>query len=93
MSIMWCLTGSMDTRLVADGKAVDVAFDTGSSSDRRTAEVIVQGTINHKTFTVTRRRGKKQELLFIMDGTDLSKQAVKDTQATIDDELGTILNS
>jgi len=88
MSMMWGLTGSMDTRLVSDGKAVDVAFDTGSSSDRRTATVVVSGKINDKPFTVTRKRGKKQELFFILNSIDLTKQAVKDTQTVIDEELG-----
>jgi hypothetical protein len=51
---MWALTGSMDARLVADGKALDVAYDTGTEKDRRTAEVTLEGTVNNQPFTVTR---------------------------------------
>jgi DNA repair exonuclease SbcCD ATPase subunit len=88
MSVMWGLTGSMDTRLVADGLAIDVAYDTGSSADNRTAEVVVSGTINAVPFTVTRRRGKKSALIFTLNDEDQTKQSVKDTQIAIDQALG-----
>lgn len=89
MSVMWGLTGSMDARLVADGKAVDVAYDAGSSSSKRTAEVSIRGKINEKPFEVTRRRGaRRADLSFALDGKDLTTLAVKDTQALIDETLG-----
>ena len=90
MSIMWGLTGNMDPRLVADGKAVDVAYDSGKAgAPKRTAEVTVKGRINGKAFEVVRRRGpKKAELLFSLDGMDQTTQAVKDTQTIIDETLG-----
>ena len=56
MSVMWGLTGSMDARLVADGRAVDVAYD-GAGVGKCTAEVIINGFINNNPFSVTRRRG------------------------------------
>jgi NaMN:DMB phosphoribosyltransferase len=64
MSILWGLTGSLDTRLVADGKASDVAFDTGDNS-KVVAGISIQGTINSKPFSVVRRKGaRKSELYF-----------------------------
>jgi DNA repair exonuclease SbcCD ATPase subunit len=89
MSVMWGLTGSMDARLVADGKAVDVAYDAGSSSSKRTAEVAIRGKINDKPFEVTRKRGaRRADLAFVLDGKELTTLAVKDTQALIDETLG-----
>lgn len=89
MSVLWGLTGSMDARLAGDSKAADVAYDAGEGQSKRTAEVIVTGTINSKPFELVRRRGpRKSELLFSVNGTDLTTQAAKDTQAVIDDVLG-----
>eukprot|EP01036_Dinobryon_divergens_P023323 gene23323-31654_t len=63
----------------ADSAAVEI----------RTAEVTVNGTINGRPFFVTRRRSaKKSELLFSLDGKNLTTQAVKDTQAVMDEVLG-----
>eukprot|EP01035_Chromulina_nebulosa_P028106 gene28106-37043_t len=113
MSMLWALTGSLDTRLVTDGRAADVAFDnyirkgqvdsstdieatTDSkgkvkksrakvrSTEADSAAVTVNGTINGRPFFVTRRRSaKKSELLFSLDGKNLTTQAVKDTQAVM----------
>ena len=91
MSVMWALIGSMDARLVADGRAVDVAFDStrGSRDKKRIAEVILEGEINSSPFRIERRRGaKKVELNFVVDEVDHTQQSVKDTQAIIDDILG-----
>lgn len=88
MSVMWCLTGSMDARLVPDGKMTDVAYDTGSLKDKRTAEVQVNGMVNGEAFKIIRRRGKKTELSFVVGNIDYTKQAIKDTQVCIDDILG-----
>jgi DNA repair exonuclease SbcCD ATPase subunit/DNA repair exonuclease SbcCD nuclease subunit len=100
MSILWALTGSLDTRLSNDGRSYDVAFDVGphaptvakrysSSLQRSTAEVSLKGRINGKPFEVIRRKSnKKQELFFFVDGQELTNQAVKDTQAVMDAWLG-----
>lgn len=88
MSVLWALTGSMDTRLTLDGKANDVAFDSGSEQDRRTAEVQLRGTVNGKPFQINRRRGRKHELSFLCGEQDFTMQAVKDTQAKINEYLG-----
>ena len=94
MSVMWALTGSMDARLVPDGKAMDVAFDSGAAGGKdrsKGAEVTLYGSVNGMPFVVTRKRGGKKgkgELLFQLQGQDLTKQAVKDTQDEIDDQLG-----
>jgi hypothetical protein len=89
MSILWALTGSMDTRLVSDTRAANVAHEGIGEKIRRTAEVVLHGTLNDKPFTVCRRRdNKKSDLRFEIDGKDLTKQSVKDTQSSIDEELG-----
>jgi hypothetical protein len=89
MSVLWGLTGSMDTRLIDDSRAADVAYDAGEGQPKRTAEVVIHGFINSKPFILTRRRGpRKTELLFTLDGKDMTTQAVKDTQNIIDDVLG-----
>lgn len=95
MSVMWALSGSLDARLVADGRAADVAYDSGAytgqagKNESRTAEVTLWGSINEKTFEIVRKRSaKKSELLFSVDGIDLTTQSVKDTQEVIDQELG-----
>lgn len=64
MSVLWGITGSLDTRLVNDGKAADVAYDISSVTKTKTsaiskvvAEVVIEGTINNKIFEIRRRRG------------------------------------
>lgn len=53
------------------------------------AEVIVNGYINSLPFEIIRRRSaRKAELHFSVNGTTLTTQAVKDTQALIDENLG-----
>ena len=94
MSVMWALTGSMDARLIADGKAVDVAYDTASKltnkkTRKRIAEVTLVGKINGSPFRVERKRGaNKVQLNFWVDDKEQTQLSVKDTQATIDDILG-----
>jgi hypothetical protein len=101
MSILWALSGSMDTRLVSDGRAADVAYDInvenmislpkakttkkkGNSSEPVVAEVTLEGLINGKSFELVRRRSsKKSELLFSVDGSDLTTQSVVDTQSIV----------
>jgi hypothetical protein len=96
---MWGLTGSLDARLAGDSKSADVAFDAPPSSilgaasagagKPTVAEVIVNGNINGQPFTIRRRRSsRKAELHFSVGGQDLTTQAVKDTQAIIDQVLG-----
>ena len=94
MSVMWALTGSMDARLIADGKAVDVAYDTDSKlankkNKKRIAEVTLTGVINGSPFRIERKRGaRKVELNFWIDDKEQTQLSVKDTQAIIDDILG-----
>lgn len=68
MSVLWALTGSLDARLVSDGKAVDVAHDcaAGASekSNSRTAEVSLVGSINGKEFSILRRRSARKSEVF-----------------------------
>ena len=60
-----------------------------TASAKLTAEVIVQGSINSQPFEIIRRRSaKKSELHFTVNGEVLTTQAVKDTQAVIDEVLG-----
>ena len=78
MSILWALTGSMDPRLVPEGKAADVAHDSGGASVKATAEVTLTGVLNGQTFALTRRRNhKKAELHLSIGGVDKTTQAVK----------------
>lgn len=68
MSVLWALTGSMDSRLVSDGRAVDVAYDCVAKDQRRlvTAEAALRGTINGRAFEIRRRRGaKKSEVQYV----------------------------
>lgn len=67
MSVLWALTGSMDTRLVNDGKATDVAYDCVSKDLRKSvcAEACLRGTINGKVFDIQRKRSvKKSEVSY-----------------------------
>lgn len=62
---------------------------SAAKESKLTAEVTVQGLINSVPFEIVRRRSsKKAELHFRMDGRELTTQAVKDTQALIDEHLG-----
>lgn len=109
MSVMWGLTGSLDTRVVGDSKSADVAYDAvlshmgtalsapaakktkaaAAALNKLTAEVVVRGAINNLPFEIVRRRSsRKAELHFSVNGTVLTTQAVKDTQALIDEHLG-----
>lgn len=98
MSALWCLTGSLDTRLVYDAKVANVVHQglktskrTGSARDRQTAEVTVSGYINGQRFEVVRRRGadsKSTSLCFHYAGKDVTQQTMRDTQDKIDDILG-----
>lgn len=100
--MLWCLTGSLDARVVGDCKVADVTSDScgygapekksgkssGAASNKLTAEVIVKGTINKLSFEVIRRRcGAKSELHFSVDGKCLTGTPT-DTQARINDQLG-----
>lgn len=90
---MWCLTGSMDARLIADSRSADVAFDSymtdEASKMKRVAEVSLRGRINQQSFEIIRRKGiRKSELFFYLDGKDMTTLSVKDTQSLIEETLG-----
>lgn len=60
-----------------------------AKESKLTAEVTVQGLINSVPFEIIRRRSsKKAELHFTVGDQVLTTQAVKDTQALIDEHLG-----
>jgi DNA repair exonuclease SbcCD ATPase subunit len=40
MSVLWCLTGSMDTRLIADGRSHDVTNDASSSTSSKAVAAV-----------------------------------------------------
>lgn len=62
---------------------------SAAAPGKLTAEAVVKGTINNLPFEIIRRRSaKKAELHFSVNGTILTTQAVKDTQALIDEHLG-----
>ena len=74
MSVLWALTGSLDSRLVNDGKVGNVAYDVvstegASSKNKGGAEVRLLGSINGKSFEIFRTRAlskssRKSEVLF-----------------------------
>jgi len=67
-----------------DARAADVVNDSSQM-----ASVSVHGTVNSFDFIITRtKRGRKGGLEFILDGKDLTKQAIKDTQIAINESLG-----
>lgn len=96
MSVMWALTGSLDARLVSESRVANVAHesvllseDSNGVAKKHTAKVTLYGSVNGKEFIITRKRSsKKAELSFILDGIDLTKLSVKDTQQAIDEALG-----
>jgi DNA repair exonuclease SbcCD ATPase subunit len=72
MSVLWALTGTMDTRLVNDGKAVDVAHDCmsrhadkfGKAQASKGAVVKLYGNINNKPFEIVRKRSSKKSEVY-----------------------------
>jgi DNA repair exonuclease SbcCD ATPase subunit len=61
------------------------------NDDSKVARVTLHGTVNAAPFTITRtagRRGRGSSLTFLLDGTDLTTQEMKLTQAAIDERLG-----
>jgi DNA repair exonuclease SbcCD ATPase subunit len=102
MSVLWALSGALDGRVVSDGRATDVAYDgnaggssSSTSSSRKptapkAAQVSVSGLINGESFEITRKRGaKRSSLKFVLGGNDITAQSQRDTQALIDEKLGT----
>ena len=84
MSVLWALTGSSDPRPMQDAKVSDV-INFQSKSARGT----VAGKVDDVPFEVTRvKSAYKGSLSFVLDGKDLTRQSMKDTQAMIDEELG-----
>mmetsp|Transcript_9032 Transcript_9032/g.21479 ORF Transcript_9032/g.21479 Transcript_9032/m.21479 type:complete len:1288 (+) Transcript_9032:58-3921(+) len=84
MAALWALTGSMDARRANDGKVTDIINDYS-----KVARVTLEGSINGSTFSISRSKtGSKGNLVFIVDGDDLTTQSVKETQIMIEEKLG-----
>ncbi|KAG5184331.1 hypothetical protein JKP88DRAFT_262844 [Tribonema minus] len=101
---LWALTGSLDTRPTSDARAQDVVYDMDGSSGgggggddgsapRRgsggVAEVTLTATLNGEKLVVTRRKGARTSQLRVTHGgRDLTRQALRDTQAVLERDLG-----
>ena len=73
----------------SEGAGKKTGKASAAALSKLTAEVAVRGSINNLPFEIVRRRSsKKAELHFSVNGTVLTTQAVKDTQALIDEHLG-----
>lgn len=85
MSVLWALTGSMDSRPVHDGKLSDVVNDSSKAT-----KVTLRGSMNSNPFIITRTKTSKNKtsLTFLLGEDDLTKQSVKETQAQIDEYVG-----
>mmetsp|Transcript_24362 Transcript_24362/g.58809 ORF Transcript_24362/g.58809 Transcript_24362/m.58809 type:complete len:671 (-) Transcript_24362:88-2100(-) len=84
MASLWALAGSTDPRPTQDGKVTDVINDFS-----KIAEVTLCGRINSTPFVVKRTKGTRtSSLTFILDGSDLTRQSSKDTQALINEYFG-----
>jgi DNA repair exonuclease SbcCD ATPase subunit/DNA repair exonuclease SbcCD nuclease subunit len=84
MATLWALTGSVDPRIVADGKASDIVTDGCKS-----AKVVVQGKLNGENFRITRTKtSSKTGLVFFLGNQDMTMQSVRETQDYIDEKFG-----
>ena len=84
MAALWALSGSVDPRPMSDAKVADIVNDESTS-----ARVSVSGTLNGKKFVISRTKtSSKTALTFLINGVDLTTQAVKETQQIIDEKLG-----
>lgn len=84
MASLWALTGSMDARRANDGKVTDIINDYS-----KVARVTLDGSINGIPFSISRSKtATKGNLVFIVDGDDLTTQSVKETQMMIEEKLG-----
>ncbi len=77
------------SKVTTGNKKGTKSTSAAAAPGKLTAEAVVKGTINNLPFEIIRRRSaKKAELHFSVNGTILTTQAVKDTQALIDEHLG-----
>ncbi len=89
MAAQWALTGDLDEKPVMDAKVTDIAFDVSSRGKAAYAEVTLWGGINGVPFEVTRKRGAKtNQVRFVLNGEDLTRQTTKDTQMAMEEALG-----
>lgn len=89
MAAQWALTGDGDEKPVMDAKVTDVAFDVSSRGKAAFAEVTLWGSVNDLPFQVTRKRGlKTNQLRFVLNGEDMTRQTARDTQRGIEEALG-----
>jgi hypothetical protein len=76
-------------RRAGENTTAIAATALSSPASKLVAEVIVTGSVNALPFEIIRRRSaRKAELHFTFNGAVLTTQAVKDTQALIDEQLG-----
>jgi hypothetical protein len=76
-------------RRAGENTTAIAASALSSPASKLVAEVIVSGSVNNLPFEIIRRRSaRKAELHFTFNGAVLTTQAVKDTQALIDEQLG-----
>ena len=65
-------------------------FSLISDCSLQTARCTVRGSLNGVEFSISRTKtASRGSLIFVYDGEDLSTQSTKDTQALIDEKLGT----
>ena len=84
MAALWALTGSLDARRVQDAKVGDIVND-----DSKAAKVTVEGSLNGIPFEITRvKAARSGALTFVLNGSDLTAQSVKETQLLLDEKLG-----
>lgn len=84
MATLWALTGSLDARRTQDGKVADVVND-----DCKSARVTLEGMVDGRPFVLSRTKtASKGELLFQLDGEELTTLSVKETQALVEEKLG-----
>jgi DNA repair exonuclease SbcCD ATPase subunit len=89
MAAQWALTGEGDEKPVMDSKVADVAFDVLTRGRAAYAEVTLWGSVNGVPFQAVRKRGlKTNQLRFVLDGEDLTRQTSKDTQRAMEEALG-----
>ena len=69
MSIMWALTGSLDSRLINDGRAIDVAYDSLSSNSAASAASAAASSSSEPLSNLNESAEKKRTAEVYLEGT------------------------